>query len=155
VAAPFPTTEGAAIPNKFTVLLNPGVDTDKHMANVQLLMKETASCDSVISTIDGMVPLDTLEIYSATLGPRMLALLQEDADVKSIEPDVILVLNRPLEQAVGKLARVRRTLGLFSGFKNFRGTWCVGKLVVDGEPMFKGFQELVPFDSTGQGISRG
>jgi hypothetical protein len=107
------------------VLLNAGVDKTKHIANVQLLMNDTASCDSVISTIDGTVPLDTHGIYSATLGPSMLALLKKDRDVEIIEPDVISLLEDPLEQAAGTRAPVRRVLERTSSFRNFPGTWCV------------------------------
>jgi hypothetical protein len=51
--------------------------------------------------------------------------LKKDADVESIEPDVISLLDDTLEQTAGKLAPVRRVLGLFSSFKKFKGTWCV------------------------------
>jgi hypothetical protein len=104
------------------VLLKAKVDKKAHIVKVQKLMMSTASCDSIKSTIADTELLDMLGIYSAILGPSMLEFLQKDGDVDTLEPEVVSLLDAPV-QAARKPAVVSRVFRRV--FTTVQGTWCV------------------------------
>jgi hypothetical protein len=103
------------------VLLKPKVNKKAHIDKVQKRMRRTASCDSIKSTIVRTELLDNVGIYSATLGPSMLEFLRKDGDVDTLEPEVVFLLDPPM-QAAQKPALVSR--GFRRVFTTILSTWC-------------------------------